>query len=168
MTQLIPCPNCNRHVRQAEQSCPFCNAELSLAHVPQPQLPRSRLGRAATFAFGASIVGAATLTGCSSTDDSKEGKGGSAGMSTGGSAGHAGQASGGTGITPVYGAPAAGTGSDSGGTSSGGSSAGGAGKGGTVSDGGGAMALYGAVPAAGSEGSAGSSHFPLYGAAPKD
>ncbi|HXK18945.1 MAG TPA: hypothetical protein VNG33_14135 [Polyangiaceae bacterium] len=167
MTQLIPCPSCNRHVRQAETSCPFCSAELSLGHVPQHPLPRARLGRAATFAFGATIVGAAALTGCSSTDDGKTGsKGGSAGMSTGGSS--AGQASGGTGITPVYGAPAAGTGDTGGTSSSGGSSAGGAGQGGTVSDGGGAMALYGAVPAGGSEGKAGAGGFPLYGAAPAD
>ena len=56
MTQLIPCPGCNRHVRQAETSCPFCSAALSLADVPEHALPRTRLGRAATFAFGATLV----------------------------------------------------------------------------------------------------------------
>jgi hypothetical protein len=46
------------------------------------------------------------------------------------------------------------------------------GTGGTVNDGGGAMALYGAVPAAGSEngsaGKSGAGNFPVYGAAAKD
>src|SRR4051812_47263654 len=125
MTQLIPCPGCNRHVRRAETSCPFCSAALSLTDVPEPALPRTRLGRAATFAFGATLVGATTLVGCGG--DSEGGKEGGGGTTTGGTTtggtsakggnasggSSAGQASGGTGIAPVYGAPAAGTGSDS-------------------------------------------------------
>jgi hypothetical protein len=143
-------------VRQTETECPFCRASLSLGHVPPHALPLTRLGRAATFAFGATLVaGAATLVGCSDNEEGKKGGGGgtggnpSAGQHTGGSA------------QPVYGAPAAGTGPDTtGGTP---------GTGGTVSDGGGAMALYGAVPAGGTENTGGTGGgVPLYGAAPAD
>ncbi len=159
MTQLIPCPGCNRHVRQAETSCPFCSAPLSLADVPEHLLPRTRLGRAATFAFGATLVGATTLVGCGG--DSEEGKKGAGGAASGGTtsnagnssggSSNAGQASGGTGITPVYGAPAAGTGNDDtggkGGTSGAGGNAGSAGKGGSGNGNvGGAVPVYGAAP----------------------
>jgi hypothetical protein len=142
MNQLIPCPGCNRHVRQNEAACPFCSAELSLAHVPPPALPRARLGRAATFAFGATLAGATALVGCGGdSEEGKQGGGGTAGASTSGGANpqagnasggsSAGQGGGGNGtVGPVYGAPAAGTGGDG-------------------SFGGGAMALYGAVPAGG-------------------
>jgi hypothetical protein len=163
MTQLIPCPGCNRHVRQSENSCPFCSAALSLADVPEHALPRTRLGRAATFAFGATLVGAATLVACGgeSEDGKKTGGGGSAGMAS-----QAGTASGGSsaGTAPggaVYGAPPfAGTGNGDGdggtgngaGMTSGGTSVGGSGGPGPV---------YGAP-------SAGFSGVPLYGAAPAD
>jgi hypothetical protein len=102
---LVPCPSCARHVRQSEASCPFCSAELSLGQVPAPVLPRGRLGRAATFAFGASLVGATSLIACGG--DSEEGKEGG-----GGTAPTAGtMSSGGDGAPmPVYGAPAAGMG----------------------------------------------------------
>ena len=168
MTQLIPCPGCNRHVRQAETSCPFCSTELSLGHVPAHLLPRTRLGRAATFAFGATIVGAATLVGCGGeSEEKKEGGGGttSGGTAAGGSS--AGQTSGGTGITPVYGAPAAGTGNDGGSTSGGTSSTAGTASGGTSSIGGSAGPVYGA-PAAGSGNTGGMAGIPVYGAAPAD
>ena len=157
MAQLVPCPNCSRHVRQTESACPFCETTLSLGHIPAHPLPRTRLGRAATFAFGATLVaGATALVGCGG--DSEEGKKGGGG--SGGSAGSsAGQSVGGS-AQPVYGAPAAGTGNDSGGTQ---------GSGGTVNDGGGAQALYGAVPVAGSENTGGTGGgVPLYGAAPAD
>jgi hypothetical protein len=159
MTQLIPCPGCHRHVRQTESSCPFCSVALSLADVPAAPLPRSRLGRAATFAFGATVVGAAALVGCSGDDDDDGGgKGGApatAGMSNGGST-----------IGPVYGAPSAsGSGGD---VATGGTSAG------TSNMGGGAAALYGAPPSGGSQNATagsspgGSGNVPLYGAAPAD
>lgn len=168
MSHLVPCPGCSRHVRQHETACPFCSAALSLAHLPPPALPRARLGRAATFAFGATLVGATALVGCGGdSEEGKEGGGGTAGASTSGGANSkagntsAGTASGGGGngtVGPVYGAPA----------------------GGDASFGGSAAALYGAVPAAGSDfgGSAGSGGsennggtgqpVPVYGAAPAD
>jgi hypothetical protein len=106
MNQLIPCPECQRHVRTSETSCPFCGQALSLSNVPAPSLPRSRLGRAATFAFGATLVGATALLGCGGKSESKkEGEGGTA----------SGGASAGTGVMPHYGAPPAGAGNDTGG-----------------------------------------------------
>lgn len=59
---LIPCTSCARHVRATESACPFCAAALPLsARSVQRALPKARLGRAATFAFGAAAlaVGAA-------------------------------------------------------------------------------------------------------------
>jgi hypothetical protein len=176
MNQLIPCPGCNRHVRQAENTCPFCSTSLSLTHVPEHALPRTRLGRAATFAFGATLVGATALIACGG--ESEEKKGGDGGAASGGTTSKAGastggssagnQPIGGTGVGPVYGAPApmygspaplygapaGGTGNDDGGSSSVG---GRVGTGGT----GGPGPVYGA-PAAGFSG------IPLYGAAPAD
>ena len=63
MSQLTPCPECQRHVRKTEARCPFCDSALSLADVPAPALPRRRMSRAATFAFGAGVVGATTFGG---------------------------------------------------------------------------------------------------------
>ena len=100
MSQLTPCPECQRHVRKTETRCPFCGEAVSLTHVPAPALPRKRLGRAATFAFGASVVGATALVACGGDDDD----------------------SGGT--VPVYGAPAAGSSSFAGNDSNGGAGAG--------------------------------------------
>lgn len=164
MSQLIPCPGCNRHVRKSESSCPFCAVALSLATVPEAQLPRTRLGRAATFAFGATLAGAAALVGCGSDDEGKEGGGGAG---AGGTAATAGNSSGGSGgggtgtVGPVYGAPAAGTGSGGDVSSSGSGNMGGS-----------AAALYGAPPMGGSAGSGadtgGTGNFPVYGAAPAD
>jgi hypothetical protein len=161
MTQLIPCPGCNRHVRQSESSCPFCSVALSLADTPPPLLPRSRLGRAATFAFGATVVSATALDGCGSDDeDDGGGKGGKGGTSA-----MAGMSNGGSTVVPVYGAPSAGTGGD---TASGGSGAG------TGNMGGSGAALYGAPPSGGSQNTSagsspgGSGNVPLYGAAPAD
>jgi hypothetical protein len=63
---LAPCPACARHVRALSESrCPFCGHELpSLAGAIVPSAT-TRLGRAATFVFGAtlSIAGCAGSTG---------------------------------------------------------------------------------------------------------
>ena len=121
MSHLAPCPSCKRHVRVNESTCPFCKSELDLASVPAPVVPRSRLGRAATFAFGATLVGAGAIASCSDEDTGtrRRGEGGSAGSgatggsNNGGTAGQGGSAgssgAGGTpgdgGTVPVYGAP---------------------------------------------------------------
>ncbi len=66
MSALFPCPSCSRHVRAIETACPFCGDALSLTDAPARAMPTQRLGRAATFAFGAamatSVVGCGTAT----------------------------------------------------------------------------------------------------------
>jgi hypothetical protein len=142
MSELTPCPECQRHVRKTETSCPFCGQALSLSHLPTPALPGSRLGRAATFAFGATLIGATSLVGCGGESEGKKdrGSGGASGGTMPGST-TAGDSPGGAGIAPLYGAPTAGTNGATGGTSGA--------TGGTDSDTGGAGPVYGA-PAAGS------------------
>jgi hypothetical protein len=143
MNHLVPCPECSRHVRVSEKQCPFCALPLDLAGTPAPQLPRGRLSRAATLAFGATLVSASALAACSSDSDTGTGSGGGA-TSTAGAAGAAGTATAGAGggtVGPVYGAPAGGelgiAGGDNG---SAGADNGSAGRGG------GAVPLYGAAP----------------------
>jgi hypothetical protein len=128
MTHLVPCPSCQRHVRAGEGSCPFCAVSLELAAMPPPRLPRSRLGRAATFAFGATIAGLTSLSACSDGEDD-DGSGGGAGVT--GSGGASGAGGSGTGGSATGGA-----------SGSGGSAA----TGGSVLDDGGAVPLYGAAP----------------------
>ncbi|MBL8683968.1 MAG: hypothetical protein JNK05_32650 [Myxococcales bacterium] len=63
MKTLIPCSACGRHVRANEEACPFCGATVSASASNQPSpAAKSRLGRAALFAFGATI--AATTASC--------------------------------------------------------------------------------------------------------
>jgi hypothetical protein len=189
MNQLIPCPGCHRHVRQAETSCPFCSAALSFADAPAPVLPRTRLGRAATFAFGATLVGATALVACGGeSEDGK--KGGGAGSAAGGTTGKAGAASGGSSAGQA-GAASGGSSAGQAGAASGGSSAGnqpiggtgigpvyGAPAGGTgngdVGGNGGAATAGAGTGGSGAPGTvygaptAGFSAVPLYGAAPAD
>ena len=63
MAFLLPCPSCARHVRRTESACPFCRGALAFADAPLPRLPEVRLGRAATFAFGAAV--ATSVAACS-------------------------------------------------------------------------------------------------------
>ncbi len=63
MAFLLPCPTCARHVRRTESVCPFCAGALALGAAPLPRLPDVRLGRAATFAFGAAV--ATSVAACS-------------------------------------------------------------------------------------------------------
>src|SRR5687767_7263790 len=96
MTHLVPCPGCGRHVRVTESACPFCNVGLSLANTPPPVLPTIRLGRAATFAFGATLLGATAIVGCGGESEERDGGGkGASGSSSGGSS-NGGSSSGGS------------------------------------------------------------------------
>src|SRR5690348_8870397 len=63
MNRLVPCPACSRHVLSIERRCPFCGAELPATVSPPATLPRTRLGRAAMFAAGATLVGVAACAG---------------------------------------------------------------------------------------------------------
>src|SRR3989442_951083 len=100
MNDLVPCPDCNRHVRRSETVCPFCGAAASdaLAHAPARLMPTVRLGRAALFTFAAASIGAAACGG----DEGTPGPG------TGGAAGASGKSNnGGSGanVMALYGAP---------------------------------------------------------------
>jgi len=65
---LIPCQSCARHVRATESACPFCAAALPVsARSVQRALPKARLGRAATFAFGAAAL-AVSAAACGDDD----------------------------------------------------------------------------------------------------
>jgi hypothetical protein len=159
MSELVPCPECQRHVRKTETSCPFCGEALSLSHLPAAVVPTRRLGRAATFAFGASVVGATALVGCSSDADGPGNfvqhygapPSGAGGQAVGGTGGNGGINAGGG---PVYGAPPSG-----------------ATNGGNLSQGGGAQPVYGAPaagtgnePSGGAAGAGGDSFSAVYGA----
>ena len=58
MSQLEACPRCERHVKIDEPACPFCTCSLveAFASLPRRLMPRARLGRAATFAFGVGVT----------------------------------------------------------------------------------------------------------------
>ena len=60
MTDLLPCPTCNRHVRTDERCCPFCAAALpALGEEPRgAPAVRGRMSRALLFATGAALMGA--------------------------------------------------------------------------------------------------------------
>ncbi len=107
MSQLTPCPACRRHVRKTETTCPFCSASVSLASVPAPVLPGSRLGRAATFAFGASLVGATALVSCSSDDGPGTAVYGGPPVPSAGAGGEATEPGNGGAGTAIYGGPPA-------------------------------------------------------------
>jgi hypothetical protein len=61
---LAACPACARHVRRSERACPFCASPLSLPPAP-PRVVLPRLGRTASFAFGAAL--STTAAACSPT-----------------------------------------------------------------------------------------------------
>ena len=114
MNHLVPCSSCGRHLRASEVSCPFCGEGRDPAGSRAPVLPRGRLSRAATLAFGA-LLGASAITACGDDDDEDGTGDGDAGESSDGDAGSA-ATTGGTGgspspsggsvAVPVYGAPA--------------------------------------------------------------
>jgi hypothetical protein len=149
MRELTPCPECQRHLCKDEESCPFCGQALSLSRLPAHALPRSRLSRAATFAFGATLLSATALVSCGETEGNQDGEGGTAsgGVSPGGTASgdtasggtNAGEGPAGSGTVPPYGSPPA----------EGGESAGGA------AGGIGSVDLVAGAPAAGSGGGGG-------------
>jgi hypothetical protein len=139
-------------VRASESECPFCLTALEFGDTSAPRAPAARLGRAATFAFGAAVATTMQVAGCSggttpgdvdsgSGTDSGGGSeidahmpqvdaGSDAGMMAlyGGPPDDAGQDSG-TGVVPAYGAPAIDAGPQG-------------------DDGGGIAPLYGATPGA--------------------
>jgi hypothetical protein len=118
MSRLHPCPSCNRHVRAGDAACPFCGTALAAAPPRVPGAPAllGRLGRAALFAAGATLLGAGACT------DSKcahatcgAGLAGTSGGGAGGSAGAAGGSAGaGAGSAGAAGGSAGAAGNDAG------------------------------------------------------
>lgn len=86
--ELVPCTQCDRHVRVTESACPFCDAPRPLEAAPQPSLPTGRLGSLATLTFRAAAIGA-LLTACSAESSDDDGGAGAAGkrQQAGGAAG---------------------------------------------------------------------------------
>ncbi len=66
--RLAACPSCARHVRRTEPACPFCGVALALPDAPRVVVP-ARLGRTATFAFGAAALASA---GCSAPTEATD------------------------------------------------------------------------------------------------
>lgn len=63
MSQLVPCPGCERHVRLSDSNCPFCSRELDgkalgAAYAARRGQVPSGLKRAALVALGASVAAA--------------------------------------------------------------------------------------------------------------
>jgi hypothetical protein len=66
---LMPCPDCVRHIRASEPSCPFCGREIpeSLRSSAPPKAPVRRIGRTALFAFG--VATSISVAACSDRGD---------------------------------------------------------------------------------------------------
>lgn len=166
MTLLIPCPQCNRHVRRSESACPFCGTSVSaaIAATPERAVPLTRMSRSALAMFAAASVGAVSC----SDDQPAAGTGrpGAKGDAALDGASHSG--TGGYLATPVYGAPAptggvtgAGGRSNAGGTTNVGGAGGRASTGGKTSGDGGYTGSTG-----GNVGSGGLMAVPAYGISP--
>src|ERR1041385_5046237 len=74
---LFACPDCSRHVRTSETTCPFCGAGVAeaIAKATPRILPTERLSRAAMMAFAAAGLG---MAGCGD-DNPTPGPGGNTG-----------------------------------------------------------------------------------------
>lgn len=63
MKTLVPCSGCGRHVRASDSACPFCGhaieSDASLRAAPRPN--GARIGRAAIFAFGATLAATSAI-----------------------------------------------------------------------------------------------------------
>lgn len=138
MSRLQPCPSCQRHVRAASDTCPFCSVALQPATASARGPSGRRLGRYAAFTFQTGLVAAAL--GC--TNDGlvpgTGGQTGSGGVGTGGLTSSGGGSSSG-------GASSSGGGSSSGGESALGGEGGLGGETGTGGDDFG-VPIYSAVP----------------------
>jgi len=62
VSELIPCPGCQRHVQSNEAACPFCGGALSAVSPCNGRCSgptAARVAKAALVAAGAAILGAA-------------------------------------------------------------------------------------------------------------
>jgi hypothetical protein len=78
MSNLIPCPGCNRHVLSREIVCPFCSADLpeSIPLQARSTRPFKRLSRAALFTAGAAFIGVEACTNVMPVYGAPSGEGG--------------------------------------------------------------------------------------------
>jgi hypothetical protein len=142
---MLPCPQCERHVRLDESACPFCNSEIPSDDRNAAPDTNRRMSRAAAFVFASVAVACGSTTiidGTSSSSSSATSGSGSSSSGSSGStssgmsgAGGAGASTGVGGIAPAYGAPAVGGASNTGGMGNGGG-----------------IPLYGAAPFGGASG----------------
>lgn len=159
--RLLPCPGCARHVRAGERECPFCGGAIEVAGAPAVRRPTTRLGRAATFAFGAAVATTLSVAGCGDDGTGGDVDSGAAADSGGGAdvdSGSSGDDAGGA--MADAGGDAGGSGDDAGAAVDAG--------GPMEDDAGGVGPLYGAVPvdAGMRNDDAGGGPAPLYGAPP--
>lgn len=65
MAPLVLCPECQRHLRSNETTCPFCGADVrdAMSHLAPRAIPMERLGRTALLAFAAANLGVAACGG---------------------------------------------------------------------------------------------------------
>jgi hypothetical protein len=136
MAPLFPCPECNRHLRPNETTCPFCSADVrdAIANLRPRAIPTERLGRTALMAFAAANMGVAACGGEVTGPSPEPGTGGfvilphygapppntggTGGTATGGAPNTGGFNTGGVIVAPPYGIPPIppdGTGGDMGG-----------------------------------------------------
>jgi hypothetical protein len=89
MSTLTPCPSCNRHVRVGDAACPFCGSAVAVAPAAAASAagPRGRLGRAALFAAGATLLGMSACTDSKCEHLTCSGVAGVSGGGTGGTTG---------------------------------------------------------------------------------
>jgi hypothetical protein len=61
MAPLVLCPECQRHLRASETTCPFCDADVrdAFSKVLPRAIPTERLGRTALLAFAAANLSVA-------------------------------------------------------------------------------------------------------------
>lgn len=86
MSEMVPCPQCDRYVKAEDAECPFCNAPR-VAGEPAVRRPSPGLSRAAAFAVRAALATGA-LAAAVACGDEDEGKGQQAagGQASGGKA----------------------------------------------------------------------------------
>jgi hypothetical protein len=65
MAPLVLCPECQRHLRRSEATCPFCKADVrdAFSKMLPRAIPTERLGRTALMAFAAANLGVAACGG---------------------------------------------------------------------------------------------------------
>jgi hypothetical protein len=59
MASLVPCPQCQRHVRRGEAQCPFCGAACALAPPSRDAALLREAKRASLIALGLALAGQA-------------------------------------------------------------------------------------------------------------